>query len=273
MSLLRSGNSYRQCRQCTPTQFPSFSRLPPEIRDMIWGMALPSRRFITNRHMSDRPHREPALLRVNREARAKALMHYTMRSIYTTYHHPHAIREFHINFEVDAFAYDTVDPRRALCISDDIFADDTPAQESYQREITDRVCKVVINLRELNVHSFEQKLCGTGFCEGLLPSLQEMIFFVPDARTRGAAKRKLRERRLWEHKLLEEEFFCKIKTSFDKWVGECQHCKKHNRERSVVNKPLKLTFATSPGGEFPAELVPVEEYPNGKYQTPADWCL
>jgi hypothetical protein len=268
--------SYEQRKP--PTELPSFPKLPPEIRDMIWLMALPSKRFIVNKHVSHRPHRphhEPALLFVNREARANALNRYTMRSPNTNY--LDGMQELYIDFGVDAFAYDTVDPSRlsrALTISDDIFAgdiaDDIPAQESFQREITNKVRTIVIPLGELRVQFFEQQLCKTGFCKGLLPSLQEMIFYVRDDSTPSAAKLKLQKRKLREH-MLEEEPFRKIKTSFDKWVGECQHCVKHSQERSIINKPLKLTFATIPGGEFPSELVPVQEYPNGKYYIPPEW--
>lgn len=266
MTLLRSGRSCEQSRA-----FPSFPKLPREIRDMIWSMALPSKRFIVDENMSHHPHRKPALLSVNREARAMVLKHYTMHSINTNYRHLNEIRELYIDFRVDAFAYDTVDPRRAFSISNDIFADDDDlrAQKSFQKEITSKVCTIVISLRELNVQSFEQKLWRTGFCKGLLPSLQEMILYVPDTSTCGAAKRKLRKQRLGQQNSLLEELFCKIKTSFDKWVGQCQHCIEHNLGRSVVNKPLKLTFATSPGGEFPAELVPLD----GKYHTTAEWFL
>src|SRR6202035_4507914 len=109
-----------------------------------------------------------------------------------------------------------------------------------------------------------------GLCKGLLPSLREIIFYVRDDSTPSAAKRKLRKRKLQED-MLEEEPFRKIKTSFNKWVGECQHSVKDNQERSIINKALKLTFATIPGGEFPSELVPVQEYPNGKYYIPPEW--
>jgi hypothetical protein len=129
---------------------------------------------------------------------------------------------------------------------------------------------IVFYLADLKVQFFEQRLCRTGLCKGLLPSLQEIIFYVRDDSTTSAAKRKLRKRKLQEH-MLEEKPFRKIKTSFDKWVGECQHSVKDNQERSIINKALKLTFATIPGGEFSSKLVPVQEYPNGNYYIPSEW--
>jgi hypothetical protein len=235
---------------------------------MIWFMALPLRRFIVSKHVSRHLHRPPTLLFVNGEARAIALKHYTKLSINTDC--VHEIRERYIDFGVDAFAYNTVNPSWAFSISNDIFADDKLAKQSFQTEITNKVCTIVIPLGELKVQSFERQLCEIGFCKGLLPSLREMIFYVHDISTGSAAKRKLRKRRLQKLRLQEEEMFHRIKTGFDKWVGECQHCVKYNQERSIINKPLKLTFATCPSGEFASGLVPVQEYPGGKYCIPAE---
>ena len=181
--------------------------------------------------MSRRPHRPPTLLFVNREVRAIALKHYIKRS--TNTHHVHRIRELYIDFRVDAFAYDTVNPSRAFSITNDIFADMKLARQSFQMEITNNVCTIVIPLGELKVQSFEQQLCETGFCKGLLPSLREMIFYIQDASTRIAAKRRLRKLRLEE-----EEMFGRIKTSFDKWVVECQHCVNTTKSALVLTRHL-----------------------------------
>ena len=118
---------------------------------------------------------------------------------------------------------------------------------------------------DLKVQFFEQRLCRTGFCKGLLPNLREVIFYIRDTSTSSAANLKLQEH------ILEEKPFRKIKTRFDKWVGECHHCLKHNQERFIIDKALKLTFATIPAGEFPSELVPVQEYPGRKYYIPTEW--
>jgi hypothetical protein len=147
--------------------------------------------------MSHRPHREPALLFVNREAYANALKHYTMCS--TNINYLNGIQEPYIDFGVDAFAYNTVDPSWAYSIKDDIFANDIANDilaESFQREITNKVCTIVIPIGELNVQFFEQQMCRTGFCKGLLPSLREMIFYVRDDSTPKAAKLKLQKRKL-----------------------------------------------------------------------------
>jgi hypothetical protein len=264
MYFLRSMTPYEQRRPIT--KFPSFSRLPKEIRDMIWLMALPSKRYIVGKCLSDRPHRSPALLYVNNEARECALKHYTKLST------NNGIRELSVDFGVDAFDYDTVDLSRAFSITRRTSVSRRRAAAFFQREVRNKVCAVVIPLGDLKVQFFEQQLCRTGFCEGLLPSLREIIFYVRDNSMPSAAKRKLRKRKLREH-MLEEKPFRKIKTSFDKWVGECQACGKHNRKRSVINKALKLTFATIPGREFPSELVPVQEYPDGKYYIPVEWFL
>jgi hypothetical protein len=70
-------------------------------------MALPSKRFIINKHVLRHPHREPTLLFVNKEACAIALKHYIMCSTNTNY--LDRFQELYINFRVDAFAYNTVD--------------------------------------------------------------------------------------------------------------------------------------------------------------------
>jgi hypothetical protein len=54
-----------------------------------------------------------------------------MRSTNTSHYYLDKIRELYIDFGVDAFAYNTVDPRWAFRISDDIFANNLLAQESF----------------------------------------------------------------------------------------------------------------------------------------------
>lgn len=113
-------------------------------------MTLPWKRFIVNKHASRRLHREPALLFVNREARAIALEHYTMRSanIKSFYE----IQELYIDFRADAFAYDIVDLSWLRGIKNDIandIADDVLAKKHFQAEITNKVCIIVFDLSDL----------------------------------------------------------------------------------------------------------------------------
>jgi hypothetical protein len=121
------------------TKLLSFPKLLPEIRNMIWLMVLPSKRFIVNKHVLHYLHRlhyKPVLLFVNREAYANALNRYTMRSLNTNY--LDRMQELYIDFGVDAFAYDTINLSwlsRVLTISNNIFASNIAnnilAQESF----------------------------------------------------------------------------------------------------------------------------------------------
>jgi hypothetical protein len=259
MTILRSGKSYEQSRPIT--EFPSFSRLPPEIRDMIWSMALPSKRYIVSKTFSNRLHHRPTLLYVNSEARTFALKHYT--ELWKN----NGIRELYVDFRVDAFHHETVDLSRAFYRINHGTSVNKRLAGVFQTDIRNRVCTIVFDLGELKPRYFEEQLCRTGFCKGLLPSLREMIFYVRDERP-SAAKLKLRKHKLRENKFLEAKPFCNIKASFDKWVRECQHCVKHNQERSSINKALQLTFAT--GSKVPSELVPIQDYTDRKY-IPVEW--
>ena len=225
---------------------------------MIWVIALRSpTRLIANETWSRKRHCQPALLSVNSESRKIAKDYYYQRP--TDVKFDRGIRERYITFD-DAFIPAVVDASCAY-FTLEVFRntlDDELARKSFQDKVTNNVRKIALRLADLDPNNFDQSLCGTGFCKGLLPSLEEIIIYIPN-KSRRKRQRKLREG------ILREEPFCSIQARFDKWAQGCQHC------RQETHQKRSLTLATILGGKLPSELVLVQEYPDVAYDIPVKW--
>jgi hypothetical protein len=97
--LLDRRGAKRQPRRVMES-FSKFPQLPPEIRQMIWTLSLPSRRFILGRNRYERNVVNPcypAALCVNHEARAVAQRYFKRPEYYDPRY------SYHVDLMVDAF--------------------------------------------------------------------------------------------------------------------------------------------------------------------------
>lgn len=90
-----------------PDAFPQFSRLPTEVRCMIWQEALPDARIITH---NSKHNRDLALIAVNKEARC-VMMSKLTRLLSPTFDTDKTdTRIVHVNVEVDTIIRDLANP-------------------------------------------------------------------------------------------------------------------------------------------------------------------
>ena len=236
--------------------FSKFPELPAEIRDMIWTLSLPSRRFIQgeNRYVRDvvKP-RHPAALLVNKEAHAVASRHYKRLEYFKP------LCSIHVDLAVDAFDEFYLRTQHELNIK---LGRDLA---SYQADLSN-IRNIVIDADSIFLFSTASRLHNTNYCGGDLSSLREVIFAIY-----GPATLPVEGSRDPVKEILEDEGLMKrlrrIKRASEKWFREgcpiCHSDQEHSYQKppAIVKVP-KITFAMvpCPWGNYgvPAKLVPFE---------------